>query len=129
MVRVLMGHTGSMTAHSLIQTAELELLESSTRGNAARVRELLHPDFVEIGRSGRRWTREEVIEALGREDKRPVPDTDEWDFTQLAPHLVLATYRIRSGTRQSRHASVWDTSAAAPRLRYHQGTVIPPEFQ
>ena len=123
------GHTGSMTAHTLIQTAEMELLESSTRGNAPRVRELLHPDFLEIGRSGRRWTRAEVIEALNREAARPVPDTDEWDFTELAPHLVLVTYRIRSGTRQSRHASLWDTSAATARLRYHQGTVVPPDFE
>lgn len=118
-----------MSAHTEIQAAELELLESSTRSDPARVRELLHPDFVEIGRSGRRWTRGEVIEAMGREDKHPVPETDEWNFAELAPHLVLVTYRIRSGTRQSRHASVWDTSAAALRLRYHQGTVIPQEFQ
>lgn len=118
-----------MSVHSKIQTAELELLASTTRSNAERVGELLHPEFVEVGRSGRRWTRGEVIRALSLEDRRPTPEADEWDFADLGPDLVLVTYRLRAGTRQSRHASVWDTSASALRLRYHQGTVIPLEFQ
>ena len=25
----------------------------------------------------------------------PTPETDEWEFSQLAPHLVLAMYLIR----------------------------------
>ncbi|MFB9795831.1 DUF4440 domain-containing protein [Arthrobacter citreus] len=118
-----------MNQHADVQNAELELLESSTRSQAARMEELLHPEFVEIGRSGRRWTRAEVIDALGGEALRPAPDADEWGFVDLAEHLVLLTYRLRTGTRQSRHASVWDTSGATARLRFHQGTVIPREFQ
>ncbi|WAP52189.1 nuclear transport factor 2 family protein [Arthrobacter sp. ATA002] len=118
-----------MSKHAVVQAAELELLESSTRSKPARMEELLHPAFVEIGRSGRHWTRAEVIEALAVEPMRAAPEADEWDFVELAEHLVLVTYRIRSGVRRSRHASVWDTSAAAARLRYHQGTVIPPQFQ
>ncbi|MBP3035458.1 nuclear transport factor 2 family protein [Arthrobacter sp. zg-ZUI100] len=118
-----------MNAHGEIQTAEVELLDSLTRGNEARVQELLHPEFVEIGRSGRRWTRAEIIDSLGREDQRPAPETDEWEFADLAPNIILVTYRLRAGTRQSRHSSVWDMSAGQARLRYHQGTVIPLEFQ
>ena len=118
-----------MNKHAVVQAAELELLESSTRGKAARMKEMLHPEFVEIGRSGRRWTRSEVIEALAGEPRRAAPEVDEWAFIDLAEHLVLVTYRLHTGTRQSRHSSVWDTSAAAARLRFHQGTVIPTEFQ
>ncbi|MCC3268613.1 nuclear transport factor 2 family protein [Arthrobacter gengyunqii] len=119
-----------MGVHGVIRTAELELLASSTRVDAARLRRLLHPEFLEIGRSGQRWTREDIIAALGAEDQRPTPETDEWEFSQLAPHLFLVTYRIRSGipldsgTPRSRHSSVWDTSTGQPRLRFHQGTPV-----
>jgi hypothetical protein len=118
-----------MSKHAVVQAAELELLESATRGNAVRLEELLHPEFGEIGRSGRQWARTEVIAALAGEARRPAPEADEWGFVDLAEELVLVTYRLRTGTRQSRHSSVWDTSAGAARLRFHQGTVIPAEFQ
>ena len=124
------GTLKPMGVHGTIRTAELELLASSTRADAARLRRLLHPEFLEIGRSGQRWTREDIIAALGAEDQRPTPETDEWEFSQLAPHLFLVTYRIRSGTPldsgtpRSRHASVWDTSTGQPRLRFHQGTPV-----
>lgn len=126
----LMRHTERMGTHGQIRASELELLASSTRSNAARLRRLLHPEFLEIGRSGRRWTREEMIASLGDEEQRPAPETDEWEFSDLAPHLVLVTYRIQTGTtedpghRQSRHTSVWDTSSGQPRLRFHQGTPV-----
>ena len=119
-----------MGMHGQIRTAELELLAPSTRGDAERLRRLLHPEFREIGRSGQRWTREDMISSLGAEDQRPAPETDEWEFSALAAHLVLVTYRIHTGTtanpghRHSRHTSVWDTSSGQPRLRFHQGTPV-----
>jgi hypothetical protein len=74
--------------YARIQAAESELLTSTTRRDSARVRQLLHPDFVEIGRSGRRWTREEIVAALADEDDRTESVTEEWDFMELAPDLV-----------------------------------------
>lgn len=128
-----------MDLNKQIQAAELELLGSSTRNNSGRVRELLHPEFIEIGRSGRRWTRAEIISALSTEQHRPTPDTDDWEFFRLAPELILATYRLRTPAAPaavpgspvesgsvSRHSSVWDVSAPQARLRFHQGTVILP---
>lgn len=61
-----------------VKAAELELLSNATRHSAVRAAELLHPDFVEIGRSGRRWTRDETIAALAEEDEHAEPETDEW---------------------------------------------------
>ena len=40
-----------MNLNKQIQAAELELLGSSTRTKPARMGELLHPEFIEIGRS------------------------------------------------------------------------------
>ena len=131
-IGTLMRHTEPMGMCGRIRTAELELLAPSTRSNATRLRQLLHPEFLEIGRSGQRWTREDMIESFSAGDRQPAPETDEWDFTALTAHLVLVTYRIRvratpnSRYRHSRHTAVWDTSSGQPRLRFHQGTPVLP---
>ncbi|MBN9171250.1 MAG: nuclear transport factor 2 family protein [Microbacterium sp.] len=109
-----------------VRAAELALLGGEVRSDPARVRELLHPDFVEIGRSGRRWMRDEMIAALASEEVRVTRDTDEWEFTELSPTLVLVTYRVSSASGQSRHSSLWDVGGATPAIRFHQGTVVPP---
>jgi hypothetical protein len=89
------------------------------------VRALLHEDFVEIGRSGRRWTRDEIIASLGEEGDRSAPDVDEGAFVSLSSELVLVTYRVRGGRGESRHASIWDVGTEPPQMRFHQGSVVP----
>ncbi|MDL5351558.1 DUF4440 domain-containing protein [Microbacterium sp. zg-YB36] len=109
-----------------IKHAELALLAGDTRRDGAKVEELLHADFEEIGRSGRRWTREQMIAALAAERDHVTPDPDEWLFNEVAPNLVLVTYLLRTESGQhSRHSSIWDTTTGTPALRFHQGTVVP----
>lgn len=107
-----------------VKAAELALLDGEVRRDPDRVRELLHPDFVEIGRSGRRWTKYATIAALQEEMSRTEPETYEWLFNEVSPSLILVTYRITGGAGTSRHASLWDVSGAIPVMRYHQGTVV-----
>lgn len=110
----------------VVKDAELALLTSDVRRDPVEVDKLIHSDFIEIGRSGRRWTRDEIVSALGAEPARETPETDEWQFNELAPGLVLVTYRLRSGTVCSRRSSIWDLSNGLPEIRFHQGTVVPP---
>ena len=107
-----------------VRTAEEELLTSAARHNQSRLRELLHPDFVEIGRSGRRWTRDEIVAALADEDDRPTTHTDEWEFVGLGPDLTLATYIVRNADGDSRHSSIWAREEGRLQMRFHQGTQI-----
>ncbi len=106
----------------IVEDAEIALLTSGTRLDHLKVDRMLHVDFVEIGRSGRRWSREEILSGLAAEDARETPATDEWRFNLLAPGLVLVTYRLTSGGRSSRHSSIWDVSGVVPTMRFHQGT-------
>lgn len=111
---------------SVVKAAELALLDGTVRRDPVRVRELLHDDFIEIGRSGRRWTRDETVAALASENEHLTPQTDEWSFIEVAPSLILVTYRITGTAGSSRHSSLWDVSGPSPVIRYHQGTVVPP---
>ena len=111
-----------------VKDAETVLLDADVRRDAARVDERLHPAFVEIGRSGTLWSRQQIVAALAEEPtgSRVTPQTDEWEFRQPSPGVVLVTYRLTTPSRISRHSSLWDVTGSAPRLRFHQGTVVPP---
>jgi hypothetical protein len=109
---------------SALRAAEKELLSSATRHDQNRLRELLHPDFLEIGRSGRCWTRDEIIAALMNEDDRAPALTDEWKFVNLTPELTLVTYIIRHIDGDSRHSSIWALDQGRLQMRFHQGTPV-----
>lgn len=109
--------------YATVRDAELALLTSDVRRDSARVRELLAPDFVEIGASGRRWLRDDVVTALGDEDRRDEPETSEWLFNELSPEMILVTYRVVTSERTSLRSSIWQLSDDGPVLRFHQGTI------
>ena len=107
-----------------VKSLEEELLTSATRRNPERVRELLHPEFVEIGRSGRQWSRDEIATALAGEDLHAPVATSDWQFSELAPGVALVSYTVHAAERGSRHSSVWVTVGEMWQLRFHQGTFV-----
>ncbi|WP_007023308.1 nuclear transport factor 2 family protein [Saccharomonospora iraqiensis] len=107
--------------------AELRLLTPEVRCDADEVARLLHPGFVEIGSSGRRWSREEMLAAIGgmfTEADRP--RAREVDATRLAESVVLVTYLTEHPGRRVRRSSLWLRDVDGTwRLSFHQGTVVP----
>lgn len=106
-----------------VRAAEESLRSSAVRCDPSRVRDRLHQDFVEIGRSGRRWSRDEIVAALSSESERAATETDEWHFSELA----LITYLIRGTDGDSRHSSIWSSSGGRLQMLFHQGTFIATE--
>jgi ribonuclease HI len=109
---------------STLRSLDEELLRSATRHDSARLNELLHPHFTEIGRSGRQWSREEIVAALATEDARLPVATGDWEVSELATDVVLVCYTVHGADGDSRHSSVWVATDDQPQLRFHQGTRI-----
>jgi ribonuclease HI len=107
-----------------VRDLELQLLDPEVRRDRAAVEQLLHPDFVEFGASGRSWDKSAVSEALHEE---PGERTEAWDVgvTRLSRDVVLVTYRARTAERTSLRASVWVRHGNEWRVRFHQGTPAP----
>ena len=106
---------------------ELALLTPEVRGSADQHEDLLDPDFAEIGKSGRLWTRVEMIAAL-------VADTDpeqhsvnvsDMSGRTLGPGFVLLTYVTQGEGRRARRSSLWRQSVKGWQVLHHQGTPIP----
>lgn len=106
-------------------TAEERLLDPAVRGDADELAGLLADDFTEIGQSGRRWGRADIIAALIAETpvSRP-PAIEERESRPLGPDTVLLTYLLRFDDRRSRRSSVWRCDPR-PRCVFHQGTAVP----
>ncbi len=111
-----------------LQALEAELHHPGVRVNRVRLEQLLHPEFHEVGRSGRAYTRETVISFLAAQDSQPAVASDEFAVAELGPGLALLTYRSvhteadKTLVNHTLRSSVWVKSAAGWQLRYHQGT-------
>jgi ribonuclease HI len=115
------GQAESAPPEALVEELERELLGPLVRGDIGRTAVLLHPDFLEIGSSGRVWTRDAMMMAL-EEDPGERTDIEILGADRVGPGAVLLTYRsfARSGT--TLRSSLWVLDGDRWRLRFHQGT-------
>ena len=103
--------------------AEEQLLTPGVRSDPARVGALLAEGFVEIGQSGRRWTRDEIVAALVHEPGVGDAVVSDREARMIGPDLVLLEYRVRFDGRDSRRAALWRCDPH-PRCVFHQGTAV-----
>ncbi|MEW1777334.1 nuclear transport factor 2 family protein [Streptomyces sp. NPDC086777] len=111
---------------------ELRLMDPAVRASRELAAELLDPEFVEVGASGRRSTYEQLLAELpdkpGASPDGPRYEPSGITGTVLAPGLVQVTFEARLGSRRSRHSSLWrrHDERSAWRMYYHHATVVPP---
>jgi ribonuclease HI len=105
----------------IVEALERELAGTEVRGDIGRTGVLLHPDFMEIGASGRVWTRDAMMMAL-EEDPEHSAELEVLSADRIGTSAVLLTYRsyARSGT--TLRSSLWVLDGNRWRLRFHQGT-------
>lgn len=111
------------------QLRELEerLLQSEVRRSSDYVGTMLADEFIELGRSGRVFDKQQIIDNLQAEPqiRRSLVD---FKTMPLAPGLVLATYRAvrHGGTGEppiySLRSSIWKLIDDRWRMVFHQGT-------
>lgn len=103
---------------------ERRLLDPAVRCRPEEVEGLLHPEFVEIGSSGKIWDRPAIIAALSADPAVPGEPVDV-EPRRLCDDVVLVTYQV-TGAPSTLRSSVWVRGPVAGwRLRFHQGTVAP----
>jgi hypothetical protein len=111
-----------------LQALEVELHHPGVRCCAQRLVQLLHPDFHEVGRSGRAYDRPTIVAYLAAQTHSPDVVPDHFSVSPLAPGVALLNYR--SAHRQADgslfmhtlRSSLWLDTGAGWQLRYHQGT-------
>lgn len=113
---------------NLIRGLEEELFKQSVRTSRSAVGALLADDFVEFGRSGRVYDKQEIVLSLAAEanDAAPELTASGFELKSLADDVVLLTYRTRRvDGEQALHtlrSSIWKRSNDVWRMVFHQGT-------
>ncbi|MGO9339763.1 MAG: DUF4440 domain-containing protein [Terracidiphilus sp.] len=85
-------------------------------------------DFWETGASGRRYSRQFVLDELEKRFAAPHEDvweTSEFQCRRLGEDTYLLTYTLlQDHVRLTRRATIWRRTADGWRIVYHQGTVV-----
>ncbi len=108
-------------------------MDPGVRRSRSLVRQLLDPDFTEVGASGRRWTYDEMLAAMpemdGAAESGPRYEPSKFTGVLLAPGLVHLTYETTLNGERARRSSLWRRQGAdaAWQLYYHQATPVPPD--
>ena len=106
---------------AIVEALERELLRPETRADLGRTGVLLHPDFTEIGSSGRIWTRDAVMMTLEEQPGGPT-ELELLGADRLGEQTILLTYRSHARSGTALRSSLWVHDGAQWRLRFHQGT-------
>ena len=99
---------------------ERSALTDEVRSDPGAMAALLHPDWEEIGQSGRLWTREELLAEVG-----PLPaevGLDVVSADRLNPDTILLVWRSIADEGSVLRSSIWVRTPQGWRQRFHQGT-------
>jgi hypothetical protein len=116
-----------MDISALIKALELELLQPEVRKSKERLNELIAENFVEIGASGRKFSKQNVIKELLNET--------EINFTilsfntiEISPDTILSTYEVEKEIVGANHkilssrTSIWKNINGRWQIVFHQGS-------
>lgn len=112
------------TDFEALQKLEESLWRSETRFDREYMHRILAEDFFEFGRSGRKWSRDEVLEYHEEEIKA--------ELTDMGVHFIdekvaLVTYISKTQYEEleiSNRSSLWSKIDGEWKLRFHQGTAV-----
>lgn len=109
-----------------LKSLEESLWRSETRFDLAHQEKVFAKDFFEFGRSGRRYTREQMIRTESQPIKAKLP-LQNFKIHPLDSNNALVTYisevqyeDLELGNR----CSVWSRTPEGWKLRFHQGTPV-----
>jgi len=108
---------------TLLEMLERELHTESARDKSRTV-DLLAEDFIEFGRSGRSYSKVEIIESL---DSTPVDSITSYEYTLnlLSPTVALLTYKSKRNSIPKNctlRSSIWRKQGSTWKMVFHQGT-------
>jgi hypothetical protein len=89
---------------------------------------MITADFWEVGASGRKYSRDFVLDALALRHQTPITEhlvITDFACRRLSADTWLVTYQLeQDGGRLSRRSTIWRHGAAGWQAAYHQGSLI-----
>jgi hypothetical protein len=111
-----------------LRELEVDLYRLRTRQDRAHLGASLHPDFREVGRSGREYSREDTLAEFEHVADYPRVESRGYRLHVLVSDVALLTYvsaHLEADGALSHHtlrSSLWIRDARGWLLAFHQGT-------
>ena len=83
--------------------------------------------FWEVGASGKRYSREHILDILEERFANPHEDiwkTEDFKCQEIAMDNYLLTYTLLQGKRITRRTTIWRRCNNNWKIVYHQGTIV-----
>ncbi len=126
---------GYMSLDSLLhELRELEeaLHRPETRCDRRQIEALLHPDFLEFGRSGQTYTKADILRMLPVEQAEIGGWAGDFNLKIASEGVALLTYKTAQLVQDGEHerhtlrASLWKRMSTGWQMLFHQGTPTGP---
>ena len=108
-----------------LRNLETELWVADTRFNRNYMEQIFAEDFVEIGRSGRIHSRQNVL-SVEKSDINAVLPLEDFKVRLVASDVALVTYNstvtYNGVVEKGRRSSLWLRTEETWQLNFHQGT-------
>ena len=115
-----------MTAErtEMFRALETSLHRKEIRNSRARVSELIADDFVEFGKSGAVYHKEDTLNALEDEQIDLEIEVSEFVAREVSSYVVLVTYKSTAEGVTAIRSSIWVKRDGRWQMTFHQGTRI-----
>jgi len=105
---------------------------SAFGATSAEIERATSTDFWEVGASGRRYSRDFILQEIFTgtsyvDAAQAGWKTSEFGLRRLSSDTYLLTYTLDQAGRRSRRSTIWQSAEDGWRILYHQGTVISAE--
>ena len=88
---------------------------------------MMAADFWEVGASGRRYSRDSVLDVLERRvSEGHIDQLEAADFhcRKLAEDVYLLSYTLFQPEHKTRRATIWQRTETGWKIVFHQGTIV-----
>ncbi|AIT10112.1 hypothetical protein LO80_09100 [Candidatus Francisella endociliophora] len=106
---------------------EKSLLSSKTRFDYKYMSEILTNDFREFGKSGKAYTKQDILQSLLSPIKINLEIiNNSFKVNLLEEHIILVTYMTINKYNNQKHnrSSIWVGLNNKWKIKFHQGTTI-----
>lgn len=113
----------------ILRRLEEELWREETRFDTLRMNELMADDFLEFGRSGRAYRKDDTLEVTHQTIDAVLP-LPELRIRLIGENVAQVTYNSEvtydGVVEYARRSSIWSRTESGWVMRFHQGTPYQP---
>lgn len=106
----------------IVEKLEYEISSKEIRSDSSRLSTLIHNDFEEFGKSGKRFSKSDIVNEVPTWDYHEI-EIKHLECVRLSVKTVLVKYQSFSNGVRANRSSIWVKENSHWQMIFHQGTI------